>query len=254
MLAPVSARLTRALALALALALPATSEAGPRKSFDTSTGLKDPRKSPRPAMHRFRLGVQSGWLRLTRVQDAASGRFVRFHFAPMMLSLAYQLQFAKVLMLRPSLNAGPNVANSRYAMPWAFSPQAHFGYQGRRFGLAAGYGYFGVGDPLITVNNGGDGRPGAIGGPIISRNHAVMSEVSFTSRVDRVALVFSLGFSMVRSRIRHYDLNNQCERGSEEARGCWRPMLNLTGAVFFDGTIRRERDAQRRAREAGLMP
>ena len=252
------ARLALAFALGLAgagsaLAPTAAQAAGPddeevprrsgRRTFDESGGAQDPRKADLPRKHRLRLGVTSSYIRLSAAQSSNSGRTERFHYAPLMLDVGYQLQFLRYMMFRPALAVGANVANSRYAMPIALSPRAFFGYQGRLFGFALGYVYYSPLDPLITVENGSDGRSGSIGGPIIRANHSVQGELSFTSRIDRVALYFALGAGATRTKLRHFSL----------AIDSWRFTMSFSAGVFFDGTLRR---AKRAAREdpSGSLP
>ena len=56
-----------------------------------------------------------------------------------MIDIAYQLQFLRYLMIRPSLAIGYNVANTRNAMPGVLQPGIFTGYQGKLLGIAGGY-------------------------------------------------------------------------------------------------------------------
>ena len=197
-----------------------------------------PRARQRPRTHRFRLAIHSQYLRLTRTTDL-SGEFVRFHFAPLMLDLAYQAQFLKYVMVRLAVAAGGNVANTRHAMPGVVFPQAYVGYQGKIFGVAFGYGF----DWTIPPNfDGIDPSLGdAVEQPVITRNHVVMGELSATSKIDRVAMTFSLALGGIQSDMWHF----------EQQPRKWRFYLGLQAGVFFDGTIRKERKARKKAEAEG---
>jgi len=136
-------------------------------------------------------------------------------------------------------------------MPFTVAPQVHVGYQGHLFGAAFGYGYIGVLYPVAAFPNATDGRSSSLGEPVIFNNQALLAEVSFTSRVDRVAIFFSVSGGAMHSRIEHFDLVNYCRKDdpTDNPKGCWRPTLFLAAGVFFDGAIRR----QRRAREAAEL-
>src|SRR5512134_3649569 len=69
----------------------------------------DPRKRQLPPRHRFRLGMEVGYMRLSAAVDADTGESQRFHFVPLTASFAYQAQFLKRAMIRPELCLGPNV-------------------------------------------------------------------------------------------------------------------------------------------------
>jgi hypothetical protein len=216
------------LGLLAALALPATaSAAGPKKEFDESEGFEDPRKRDLPRTHRFRLALDMQYIRLTKAADE-DGNSQRFHYAPLMLDVAYQAQFAKYLMARIAFAFGGNVANSRNAMPLVILPKAYFGFQGKMFGLAANYGFM---YPFPQIPNNTDGRSQSLGQPVISNNHVIGGEASFTSRVDRVALTLAIGAAAVRSQLTHYDLS-----GTR-----WNPMFTLSFGTYFDGSIIRAR-------------
>ena len=151
----------------------------------------------------------------------------------MMLDLGYQVQFLRRLMFRPAIAFGANVANSRHSMPLSLEPQAYLGYQGKSFGLAAGYAYP-LNFPLLK--DGYDGRPNSIGGPIIYRNHVVRGELSFTSRIDRVALTFAAGGGVISSILSHFDRTDRK----------WRPIFHFQCGVFFDGSIMRAKKKQKK--------
>jgi hypothetical protein len=210
------------------------------RTFDTSSGERDPRTRLRPRTHRFRLAIHSQYIRLSRTQDKA-GEFIRFHFAPLMLDLAYQAQFVKFMMVRLALAVGGNVANSKQAMPIVVYPQAYLGYQGKIFGLAFGYGF----DWTIPPNYGYVDvtlpKPKQVQQPVITRNHVIAGELSLTSKVDRVALTFALAIGTVRSDLSHFETNNRK----------WRPYVGLQAGVFFDGSIRREKKARKQAEAEG---
>ncbi len=231
---------TAALGLLAALALPATALADPKKPFDESEGFLDPRDRKRPRTHRFRLALDSYYIRLTQASDG-EGNTQRFHFSPLMIDLGYQAQFAKVLMARIAFAVGGNVANSRNAMPIVIMPKAYLGYQGKMFGLAANYGFM---YPFPQRPNATDGRSASLGQPVIANNHAVGGEASFSTRVDRVALTFAVGGAAVNSILAHYDLGGPR----------WYPMLSFSLGAYFDGTIlRSKRGGDERRRDPGRM-
>ena len=124
-------------------------------------------------------------------------------------------------------------------MPFEIFPQAYVGFQHRVLGLAFGYGY----DITLPPRKGVAGvGANQIEQPVITRNHVVMGEASVTSRVDRVALTFSLAIGGVKSRLEHFETDNVK----------WRPYFGFQAGVFFDGTIRREKKARKRAEAEGL--
>lgn len=216
------------LGLLAALALPASvSAAGPKKEFDESEGFTDPRKRDFPRTHRFRLALDGQYIRLTQAADE-NGNSQRFHYAPLMIDVAYQAHFAKYLMARIAFAFGGNVANSRNAMPLVILPKAYFGFQGKMFGLAPYYGFM---YPFPQRPNATDGRSRSLGQPVISNNHVIGGEASFTSRIDRVALTLAIGAAAVRSQLTHYDL----------AGTRWNPMFTLSIGAYFDGSIIRAR-------------
>jgi hypothetical protein len=207
------------------------------RTFDTSMGEKDPRVRNRPRTHRFRLALASHWVRLTQTQDN-TGELVRFHYAPMYLDLAYQAQFLKYVMVRIAVGVGGNVANSRNSMPISVFPQGYVGYQGKIVGLAFGYGFDWTIPPTFdaTAN-----FQNALQQPVITRNHVVMGELSATSRIDRVAVTFSFSVGGIQSDLSHFDTQNRK----------WRPYLGFGFGAFFDGTIRREKKALKKADAEG---
>jgi hypothetical protein len=214
---------------------PVYAQRGAKREFDTSMGERDPRKRQRPRTHRFRLALHAQWVRLTRTENPATGEFERFHFAPLLLDLGYQAQFLKVVMVRIAVAAGGNVANSRHAMPGVVMPQIYAGYQGKIMGAAIGYGFdwtippsFGVRDPA---------RSNALLQPVITRNHVVTGELSATSKIDRTAMTFALAIGGMQSDLSHYDTVNRR----------WRMYLGFQAGFFFDGTIRREKQARKAA-------
>ena len=220
------------------LAPPVYAKRSRDRTFDSSMGEVDPRKRSLPRTHRFRLAIHSQWVRLTRTQNQNTGEFQRFHFAPMMLDVAYQAQFLKYAMVRLAVAAGGNVANTRNAMPGVLFPQAYVGVQTRVMGIAFGYGFDWTIPPTIGATDGGTY---SLVQPVIQRNHVVMGELSATSKIDRVALTFSLAVGGVKSLLTHY----------ETANNRFRFYLGLQAGVFFDGTIRREKKARKAAAGRG---
>jgi hypothetical protein len=198
-------------------------------------GTYDPSKRPPPRPHRFRLGFQMDYVRLSAAVDD-EGTTQRFHYLPLQLDFAYQAQLFKIWMVRPSLALGANPANTVEAMPAVVQPQLFTGYQGAGFGVALGYGYlhpFPVRKDVISDTRGG------LGQPVITANHAVRGEVSYTTRVDRGALSFALRLGGLKSHIRHYELDERS----------WRFMLGLhVGWYFGDGRRAAEREQQRAER------
>jgi hypothetical protein len=209
------------------------------RKFDTSMGETDPRTRQRPRTHRFRLAIHAQHVRLTRTQNTETGELVRFHYAPMMLDLAYQAQFLKFVMVRLAVAAGYNVANTRHGMPGTLFPQIYAGYSGKIIGLAFGYGFDWTIPPTFQATD--PSAPSSLQEPVITRNHVVMGELSATSKIDRVAMTFALALGGIQSDISHYDLNNRK----------WRLYLGLQAGVYFDGTIRREKKARKKAEAEG---
>jgi hypothetical protein len=208
------------------------------REFDTSMGEKDPRTRTRPRTHRFRLALTAHWVRLTQTQNPVTDEFERFHYAPMYLDLAYQAQFLKYVMVRLAVGIGMNVANTRNAMPVSVFPQFYAGYQGKVVGVAFGYGFDWTIPPVFhaTANT-----SNALEQPVITRNHIVMGELSATSRIDRVALTFSLSIGGIQSDLTHFDTYNRK----------WRPYVGFGFGAFFDGSIRREKKALKKAEAEG---
>jgi hypothetical protein len=208
------------------------------RAFDTSMGERDPRVRNRPRTHRFRLALTAHWVRLTQTQNPDTGEFERFHYAPMYLDLAYQAQFLKYVMVRLAVGVGGNVANSRNAMPLSVFPQAYLGYQGKIVGVALGYGFDWTIPPVFDAKA---STKCALEQPVITRNHVVMGELSATSRIDRVALTFSFSVGGIQSDLSHFNTYNRK----------WRPYLGFGFGAFFDGTIRREKKALKKADAEG---
>lgn len=205
----------------------AESELGP--------GISDPRKRQPPRTHRFRLGFQMDYVRLSAAVDE-DGVTQRFHYLPLQLDFAYQVQFLEHLMLRPSLALGANPANTLEAMPAVVHPQLFGGYQGRAFGAALGYGYL---HPFPASKNVISNTRGGLGQPLITANHAVRVELSFTTRVDSGALSFALRLGGLKSHIQHYALDSRS----------WRFFTGLNiGWYFGDGHKSAERERERRER------
>jgi hypothetical protein len=198
-------------------------------------GVYDPRKRRPPRTHRFRLGFQMDYVRLSAAVDEM-GKTQRFHYLPLQLDFAYQVQLFKVLMVRPSLAIGGNPANTAESMPAVVHPQLFAGYQGSALGVALGYGYL---HPLPVRKDVISNTRGGLGQPVITANHAVRGEVSYTTRVDRGALSFALRLGGLKSHIRHYDLDERS----------WRFFVGLNiGWYFGDGHRSAEREAERRER------
>ncbi|MFO7561310.1 MAG: hypothetical protein R6X02_01600 [Enhygromyxa sp.] len=225
---------------ALLAPVPIYAKRSRERSFDTSSGERDPRARQRPRTHRFRLAFHAQYLRLSKTEDQ-TGEVVRFHFAPLMLDLAYQAQFLKFMMARLALGVGANLANTKQAMPIVVYPQAYLGYQGKIFGLAFGYGFDWTIPPNYEYVDVTLPRPKQVQQPVIARNHVVKGELSLTSRVDRVALTFALAIGGIRSDLSHYDTNNRK----------WRTYFGLQAGVFFDGSIRRDKKARQKAEAEG---
>ncbi|HFE45553.1 MAG TPA: hypothetical protein ENJ18_08665, partial [Nannocystis exedens] len=88
-------------------------------------GIDDPRLRKLPRRHRFRLALMTDYVRATKACNADGSRCTRFHYAPLLLDFAYQLQFLRYAMVRPSLGLGGNVGNNRNAVPVAIQPAIH---------------------------------------------------------------------------------------------------------------------------------
>lgn len=203
----------------------------------------DPRRRQIPPTHRFRLGIEFAYMKLSSAIDADSGEKQRFHYIPMLADFAYQAQFLKYMMVRPSLGFGTNVGNTLEAMPLVIHPQLHLGYQGSMFGAAFGYGFF---QPLIQRKDVVSASRGGLGEPLIVNNHHVGGEVSFQTRVDRGALSIILRVAGVRSHLQHFELDKPKS---------WRAMITLNiGWYFGDGSKQRARQRARRAQRASGEP
>jgi hypothetical protein len=206
---------------------------------DEDPTFVDPRRRQLPPTHRFRLGVEFAYMRLSSAIDADSGEKQRFHYIPLLADFAYQAQFLKYLMVRPSLGIGTNTSNTLEAMPLVIHPQLHLGYQGAIVGAALGYGFF---QPLIQRKDVISASRGGLGEPIITNNHHIGGELSFTTRVDRGALSIILRVAGVRSHLQHFELDRPKS---------WRAMLTLNlGWYFGDGSKQRARQKARRAAKA----
>lgn len=217
-------RLSVPVALALALAAP------PVAARDLGDeGLTDPRKRQPPARHRLRVGITADWVRATQACGGNPMRCQRFHFAPLLLDVAYQIQFLRHLMFRPSLGVGYNVGNSRHAMPAVLQLGLHAGYQGRLVGAAAGWSFI---FPFPARANETDGHQG-LAQPVLWGNHALQAEVSLTSRLDRGALVFAFRIGVMRTHLIH--LNLDFKR--------WYPIATFSLGWFFDLGQRKRRTA-----------
>ncbi|MBX7082639.1 MAG: hypothetical protein K1X88_25765 [Nannocystaceae bacterium] len=232
-------RWRRAGGLLMATALAVAAWPTAAQARETDPTFIDPRRRQLPATHRFRLGLELAYMRLSKAVDADSGKSQRFHYIPLMADFAYQAQFLKYVMVRPSLAMGTNVGNTLEAMPLVIHPQLHAGYQGALVGVAIGYGWF---HPLINRKDVISASRGGLGEPVILNNHHIGGELSFTTRVDRGALSFILRGAGVRSHLQHFELDK---------RKSWRAMFTFNiGWYFGDGSKQRARQAQRRAERA----
>jgi len=190
-------------------------------------GLSDPRSRPPPPRHRLRLALLSDYVKASAALGK-DGKITRFHYATLMLDIAYQVQVFKHLMIRPSFAVGGNVANSRNAMPGAIQPGLFAGYQGALLGLAAGYAYL---LPFPAVANVDNGRGGAAQ-PVLFNNHLLQAELSLTTRVDRGALNFAIRGGVMKSHLVHLDIDNKKR---------WAGVLTLSAGYFFELGARRRR-------------
>jgi hypothetical protein len=239
-----------AIALAACVAaIPNIAAAGNRPMTieeEQEAGIVDPRRRPAPRTHRARLGLQIDYIRLSAAFDEDTGETQRFHWLPLQLGVAYQAQFLRYMMIRPSLAFGVNVANSIEAMPMTIHPQLHFGYQGGLFGAALGYGWF---TPPIQRKDARSAVRGGLGQPVITNNHHIGVEFSFTTRIHQRRkqapgageLSFQVGIAGVNSRTQHFDLDKRR----------WRLMLTFNAGWYFgDGTRGRQRRAERQRARA----
>jgi hypothetical protein len=223
----------------VALGAAALAPAVAHAAEDDDPTFIDPRRRQLPPTHRFRLGVELAYMRLSSAIDADSGKKQRFHYIPLLADFAYQAQFLKYMMVRPSLGIGTNTSNTLEAMPLVIHPQIHLGYQGGIVGAAFGYGFF---QPLIQRKDVVSASRGGLGEPIIVNNHHVGGEVSFTTRVDRGALSVILRVAGVRSHLQHFELDKPKS---------WRAMMTVNiGWYFGDGSKQRGRQRARRAAKA----
>lgn len=236
-------------AVAVALGAPQPTHAAPgrKKSADIEAEdptFVDPRKPKLPRTHRFRIGVEFLYERLSAIVDE-DGDKVRYHFFPIMLDLAYQAQFLKYLMVRPAFAFGPNVANTLEAMPFIVHPKLHFGYQGAIMGVAAGYGFFSSVinrvDARSTIRN----QPQQ---PVITGNHHIDGELSVTTRIDRGALSIIVRGGGVNGRLQH-NTTTGSELPLNKRRWDFLLTANL-GWYFGDGSKSRKRREERRRRRA----
>lgn len=214
----------------------ASSESAADDDSDLGPGVADPRKRRLPRRHRFRMAFQLDYVRLSAAVNDA-GETQRFHYLPLQLDFAYQLQFLRYMMIRPSFAIGGNPANTAEAMPAVVHPQIFGGFSGKGFGVALGYGYlhpFPARKDVISDTRGG------LGQPIITANHAVRGELSYTTRVDdRGALSFGLRLGGVKSHIQHYELDERS----------WRFMLGATVGWYFGSGRKSEERQRERERE-----
>lgn len=200
----------------------------------------NPRTRQLPRTHRFRLGIAIDYVRLSVAVNSETGERQRFHLAPLQLDLAYQAQFLRYFMVRPSFAIGANVGNTFVSMPLILHPQIHAGYQGRLFGAAVGYGFF---HPPIqrkdytSTIRGGEGRP------VFLRAHHIDIEASVTTRVHRRragapgagALSAIVRLGAVKGSLEHFDTINKR----------WRFMMTFNlGWYFGDGRRQKRRNSR----------
>lgn len=229
---PVDAAAVRLIsAAALALVSLASAEVQARRATRAeleAAGLTDPRTRTPPPRHRLRLSLLADYVKAS----SALGRddkITRFHYAPLMLDVAYQVQVFTHAMIRPSLAVGGNVANSRNAMPGAIQPGLFAGYQGSLLGIAAGYSYLA---PFPAIANADNGH-GGVAQPVLYNNHLLQLELSLTTRVDRGALNFAIRGGAMRSHLLHLDLDDKKR---------WAGCLTLSAGWFFELGARRRRN------------
>jgi hypothetical protein len=186
--------------------------------------------------------MQIDYVRLSAAFDEETGQTQRFHWLPLQLDVAYQAQFLKYVMIRPSLAFGVNIANSVEAMPLTVHPQLHFGFQGRLVGVAFGYGFF---TPPIQNKDARSETRDGLGQPLITNNHHIGLELSFTTRIHPKSkaapgageLSFQIRLGGVNSRTQHFDLDKRR----------WRMMLTFNAGWYFgDGRAAKRRREQRR--------
>ena len=207
-------------ALALLVLVPGAAHARrATKAELAAAGLTDPRTRPEPPRYRLRIAFLSDYIRASAAL-ARDGKVTRFHYAPLMIDVAFQVQVLRWAMIRPSFAIGGNVANSRQAMPAAIQPGLFVGYQGALVGVAGGYTFIKAFPMTIGVND-GHGGPTQ---PVLDNNHALQGELSLTTRVDRGALNFAVRFGGVKSHLIHLDIDKKR----------WTGILTLSAGWFFD--------------------
>ncbi len=221
------------------VAIPRAAEAAPGDVEDPT--FVDPRKRQLPPTHRFRLGLEIGYMRLSKAVSEETGEEQRFHFVPMLASFAYQAQFLERAMIRPELSLGTNVGNTIEAMPFIINPKLYIGYQGALVGAAVGYGYF---TPIPARKDVVSENRGGLGQPVTINNHQIGGELSFTTRVDKGALSFILRAGGVNGRTQHFELDKRR----------WRFMFTFNfGWYFGTGEKQRARQEQRRREKAAAQ-
>ena len=207
-------------------------------------GIVDPRRRPLPRTHRARLGLQLDYVRLSAAFDEDTGETQRFHWLPMQLDLAYQAQFLKYAMIRPSFAFGVNIANSIEAMPIVVHPALHFGYQGPPVRRGVRLRVLHAADPEqgCTQRDPRRARPADHHEQPSHRSRAVLHHSDPPkSRAAPGAgeLSFQLRVGGVNSRTQHFDLD----------RRRWRMMVTFNiGWYFGDGRAAKRR-RQRRAQQ-----
>jgi hypothetical protein len=224
-----------ALALATLLSPGEAAAKRPNQAELSEAGLTDPRARPKPPRHRIRLALLADYIRGSAAKTS-DGHVTRFHFAPLMIDVAYQLQFLKYFMIRPSFAIGGNVANTRNAMPGVIQPGIFTGYQGAMIGAAFGYTFI---QPFAAVIGTDNGHGGLVQ-PVLDKNHALEVELSLTTRVDRGALNFAVRFGGVNSHLYHLELDKRR----------WTGVLTLTAGWFFELGARRRRKQQEQQQPA----
>lgn len=232
-----------ALALAMSATFAAPAMAAPRRATTAELaedGLTDPRTRNQPPRHRIRLSLLSDYMRGSAAKTK-DGHVTRFHFAPLMIDIAYQLQFLRYLMIRPSLAIGYNVANTRNAMPGVIQPGIFTGYQGKLLGVAGGYTFI---QPLGAVIGVDNGHPGGLVQPVLDKNSALQLEVSLTTKVDRGALNFAVRFGAVSSHIYHLEIDKRR----------WSSVITLSAGWFFELGARKRRKQREAAAAAEQSP
>lgn len=231
------------LGLACFVAPPAASAADEEARDGEDDGFIDPRVRSLPRKHRFRLGLQLDYMRMSAAVDEETGEVQRFHLVPLQLDFAYQARIARYLMVRPSLAIGGNPGNTLEAMPMIIHPQLFAGFQGRLVGVALGYGFLGA--PVQNKDAVSEIR-GGLGQPILSNAHHIGGELSFTTRIHQKRdsapgageLSILVRISGINGRTQHFDINSRR----------WRALFTFgLGWYFGDG----KRARARRAQEAG---